>query len=194
MHRFWTLAALAAAVTQATCQTGRAQGPFSGPAPVGTQAPMGSPVPMGNPIVGNGAPVTTDYPQGGVPVTPGTGPVSYSGDWSAVGGPVGLGTRGRFQLPKTPFKGFLDVEIVGLEPDRRVVFRVTHPSLTWISSAETRPDGDGTQFVYGGEMTLHGWRRLLEPMLKSELAAGEAKEAEQLKALLESEARVALPT
>jgi len=113
--------------------------------------------------------------------------------FDAPDGSVGLGTRGRFQLPKSPFKGFLDVEIVELEPDRRVVFRVTHPSLTWISTAQTRPDGDGTQFVYGGEMTLHGWRRLLEPMLKSELAAGEAKEAEQLKALLESEARVAVP-
>lgn len=98
MHRFWTWAALAAAVTQATCQTGRAQGPFSGPAPVATQAPMGSPVPMGNPVVANGAPVITDYPQGGVPVIPGTGPVSYSGDWSAVGGPVGLGSGGYDQL------------------------------------------------------------------------------------------------
>ena len=109
------------------------------------------------------------------------------------GGPVGLGTRGRFRLPGTPFKGDLEMEVVEFELDRRIVFRVTHPSLTWIGWSETQPDGEGTLFVYGGEVTLHGWRRILEPMLKAEFAAGEAKEAEKLKAMLEAEARIAVP-
>jgi uncharacterized protein YndB with AHSA1/START domain len=106
---------------------------------------------------------------------------------------IGLGTRDRFRLPNSPFKGDLEVEVVEFEADRRVAFRVTHPSLTWIATAETQPEGTGTLFVYGGEMTLHGWRRLLEPMMKSEIVAGEAKEAERLKALLEAGARIAVP-
>lgn len=109
-------------------------------------------------------------------------------------GGIGLGTRGSFQLPKSPFKGVLDMEVVEFEPDRRVVFRVTHPSLTWIGWSETQPDGEATLFIYGGEVTLHGWRRILEPMMKAEFAAGEAKEVERLKALLEAEARIAVPS
>jgi len=110
----------------------------------------------------------------------------------ASGGP-GLGSRGSFRLLGGPFKGLVDMEIVEFEPDRRIVFRCTHPALTWIAYSETRPDGDRTLFVYGGEMTIHGWRRLLEPMLKSEVERGELKEARRLKALIEAEAPVAVP-
>ena len=101
--------------------------------------------------------------------------------------PPALGTRGRFRLPRSPFRGDLEMEIVELQPDRRVVFRVTHPALTWVNWAETRPNDEGTAFVYGGEMHLHGWRRLLEVVLRAEIRKGEAKEAERLKAVLETE-------
>ncbi|HSL97163.1 MAG TPA: SRPBCC family protein [Candidatus Deferrimicrobiaceae bacterium] len=110
----------------------------------------------------------------------------------AAGRP-GLGSRGSFRFPGGPFKGLVDTEIVEFEPGRRIVFRCTHPALTWIAYAETRPDGDRTLFVYGGEMTIHGWRRLLEPMLRSEVEKGEAAEAQRLKALLEAEAPIAVP-
>lgn len=83
MHRFWTFA-LAAAVTHVACQTGRAQGPS-------VYSSEGS-------AYQGGSQVTMDYPQGGSPVSPGTGPVSYSGDYSGVGGPVGLGSGGYDQL------------------------------------------------------------------------------------------------
>jgi uncharacterized protein YndB with AHSA1/START domain len=108
--------------------------------------------------------------------------------------PPALGTRGRFRLPKSPFRGDLEMEIVEFQQDQRVVFRVTHPSLTWVSWAETRPNGEGTGFVYGGEMKLHGWRRLLEPLLRAEIANGEAQEAERLKVVLEAEAPDAAAT
>ena len=39
-----------------------------------------------------------------------------------------VGTRGRFRLAKGPIKGTLEMEVTELDPDRRVVFRVTHPS------------------------------------------------------------------
>jgi len=105
-------------------------------------------------------------------------------------GRPGLGSRGSFRFTQGPFKGLIETEIVEFEPGRRIVFRCTHPALTWIAYAETRPDGDHTLFVYGGEMTIHGWRRLLEPMLKSEVERGELKEAQRLKALVEAEAPV----
>ena len=107
-------------------------------------------------------------------------------------GPARVGTRGRFRLPKSPFRGPLDVEIVELEPERRIVFRVTHPALTWINWAEVAPEGRATRFTYGGEMRLHGWQRLLEPLIRGEVTRTEAGEAQRLKALLEAEAPVAV--
>lgn len=96
-----------------------------------------------------------------------------------------VGTRGRFRLTKGPIKGMLDFEVTELEPDRRVVFRVTHPSLDWRSVAALEPAGTGTRMTYAGEIRLHGWRRLLEPLVAGEVRRGEAGEAQRLKELLE---------
>ena len=112
--------------------------------------------------------------------------------WEAEG-PPHVGTRGRFRLPKSPFSGDLGVEIVELESDRRVVFRVTHPNLTWINWADLAPEGDGTHLTYAGEMTLHGWRRILEPVIRSEVTRGETAEVQRLKNLLEADTAVAVP-
>jgi len=97
-----------------------------------------------------------------------------------------VGARGRFRLANGPIKGMLDFEVTELVPDRRVVFRITHPSLTWTAYSDLAPDGAGTRFTYSGEMAIHGWRRILEPMAKAELARGEAKELERFKAMLET--------
>jgi hypothetical protein len=40
--------------------------------------------------------------------------------------------------------------------------------------------------TYAGDVELKGWRRLLEPFVRSEVQKGEAKEAARLKSLLES--------
>jgi len=50
-----------------------------------------------------------------------------------------------------------------------------------------QPDGAGTRLTYAGEMSLRGWRRLLEPVMGGEIRDGEAKEAIRLKELLEAE-------
>ena len=48
--------------------------------------------------------------------------------------------------------------------------------------------------TYAGDISLLGWRRILEPMMAGEAQAGEAKEAERFKELLETEAAAAPPT
>ncbi len=97
-----------------------------------------------------------------------------------------VGTRGRFRLAKGPIKGALDMELTELDPDRRVVFRVTHPTLDWTAVSTLTPSGAGTRLTYAGELRLRGWRRLLEPLAAREVRDGEASEALRLKALLEA--------
>ena len=103
-----------------------------------------------------------------------------------------VGTHGEFQLPGGPLKGRYDMEIVRLEPDRRLDIQIDGPSLRWLSTTTLEPDGDGTRMTYAGDISLLGWRRILEPLMAREAQAGEAKEAERFKVLLESETRPAL--
>ncbi|MBI3747028.1 MAG: SRPBCC family protein, partial [Chloroflexi bacterium] len=102
-------------------------------------------------------------------------------------GPPRVGWRGRFRMAQGPIKGLLDMEIVELEPERRVAIRVSHPSLDWLAVTTLQPDGQGTRVKYAGEMALRGWRRILEPMMGGEVSKGEATEIRQFKALLEHE-------
>jgi uncharacterized protein YndB with AHSA1/START domain len=102
-------------------------------------------------------------------------------------GPPRIGQRGSFRLAEGPIKGRLEMEIVELDTDRRIVFRVTHPALDWKAVNTIQPDGAGSRLTYAGEMSLRGWRRLLEPVMGGEIRNGEAKEALRLKELLEAE-------
>jgi uncharacterized protein YndB with AHSA1/START domain len=102
-------------------------------------------------------------------------------------GPPRLGTTGRFRLSEGPVKDTLETVIVELETERRIVFRTTHPALTWLATIDLRPAGERTHVTYGGEMALHGWKRLLEPIIAAEVKVGEAREIEKLKSILEAE-------
>jgi uncharacterized protein YndB with AHSA1/START domain len=101
-------------------------------------------------------------------------------------GPARRGTRGRFRLAKGPIKGELAVEVIELAPDRRLVMRITHPSLDWTATSSLVAEQGRTRLTYAGEVRLRGWRRLLEPLVAREVRAGEAQEAQRLKALLET--------
>lgn len=103
-------------------------------------------------------------------------------------GPVRVGTTGSFRFPSGPFAGTLRMEVVALEPDRRFVVRVTHPKLDWLATTDLEADGVATRMTYAGEIQLKGLQRVLEPFMRGEIARGEAKEAERLKALLEGSA------
>jgi uncharacterized protein YndB with AHSA1/START domain len=108
-------------------------------------------------------------------------------------GPRRVGQRGHFRMTGGPIKGPLEMEIVELEPDRKVSFRVRHPSLDWVAVNTIRPDGEGSRLTYAGELSLRGALRLMEPFMRGEVQRGEAGEATKLKALLESEVGAATP-
>jgi uncharacterized protein YndB with AHSA1/START domain len=97
-----------------------------------------------------------------------------------------VGTRGRFRLAKGPIKGLLDMELTELDPDRRVVFHVTHPDLDWTAVSTLEPAGAGTRLTYAGDLRLLGWRRLLETLVAREVRSSEAAEAVRFKTLLEA--------
>ena len=99
-----------------------------------------------------------------------------------------VGTRGVFRLPAGPLKGRYTMEIVTLEPDRRLDIRIDGSGLRWISRVSLEPEVGGTRMTYAGDISLLGWRRILEPLMAREAQAGEAKEAERFKELLEAEA------
>jgi uncharacterized protein YndB with AHSA1/START domain len=101
--------------------------------------------------------------------------------------PPRVGTRGRFRLAKGPIKGMLDMELSELEPDRRVVFQITHPTLHWKAVSTLEAVSTGTRLTYAGDLQLRGWRRLLEPLVAREVRSGEAGEAQRLRELLESD-------
>jgi uncharacterized protein YndB with AHSA1/START domain len=102
-------------------------------------------------------------------------------------GRPGVGTRGSFRMPGGPLKGGYAMEILELEPDRRLVMHVSSSNLDWKAVTTLVPDGPGTRMTYAGEIALKGWMRVLEPMMAGEAQRGEAKEAERFKALMESE-------
>jgi uncharacterized protein YndB with AHSA1/START domain len=104
-----------------------------------------------------------------------------------------VGLKGRFRLAKGPIKGPLEMELTGLDPDRRVVFHVTHPILDWKAVSTLVPSGTGTRLTYAGDIRLRGWRRLLEPLMAREVRKGEAAEAVRLKQLLEAAPDQAAP-
>jgi len=99
-----------------------------------------------------------------------------------------VGTHGDFRFERGPLKGRYEMEIVALDPGRRLEFRVDGSSLRWNAQIGLEPDGDaGTRMTYAGDISLLGWRRLLEPLFAGEVRSGEAKEAEKLRDVLESE-------
>jgi uncharacterized protein YndB with AHSA1/START domain len=102
------------------------------------------------------------------------------------GGRPSVGTTGRFRMTEGPFKGMLEMRIAELDPARRLVFNVTHPAADWTAISTVAPEGNGTRLTYAGELAFKGWRRLIEPLVAGEVRKGEAKEAMQLKALLEA--------
>ena len=99
-----------------------------------------------------------------------------------------LGTRGDFRLDSGPLKGRYQMEIIALDPGRRLDFRVDGSSLRWNAQIGLEPDGEATRMTYAGYLSLLGWRRLLEPLFAREVRSGEAMEAERLRDVLESEA------
>jgi uncharacterized protein YndB with AHSA1/START domain len=101
--------------------------------------------------------------------------------------PPQVGTRGAFRFASGPLKGTYAMEILDADRGRRLDMRIDGSSLRWMSQISLEPEGDvGTRMTYEGDISLLGWRRVLEPLFSREVQAGEAKEVERFRELLET--------
>ena len=66
---------------------------------------------------------------------------------------------------------------------------MTHPAFEWEAEVAVEPDEAGSRLSTSGTFRLHGWRRLLEPLVRGEIQRGEAAELDRLKAILEDARR-----
>ena len=99
-------------------------------------------------------------------------------------GQPAVGSTGTFSLPG-PFHGPVTFELTALEPNRRVEYRMRHPSFEWRAEMSVQPRPAGARLATSGEFRMRGWRRVLEPIVGRELRKVEAGELQRLKALLE---------
>ncbi len=105
-------------------------------------------------------------------------------------GPVGLGTRLQLEMGKGPMKSQIDFETIGWEKDRNWTFKTVSASpIVWDGMFGFEPLGpESTHMRAAGQVTLKGWRKLLEPLVRRELPKNEQAELETLKGILESQA------
>ena len=110
-------------------------------------------------------------------------------------GPTKDGTRGYAEVSMGPIKLGWTYEIQGFDPSGGFAFKtITRNALGMDGSIRLAATGaDATKVDYHVEILTRGLLRVLEPLLKSEMARNEAGELERLKAVLEGGA-LAEPT
>jgi hypothetical protein len=103
-------------------------------------------------------------------------------------GAVGVGTRLQLEMGKGPMKSQIDFETVGWKKDRNWTFKTVSASpIVWDGMLGFEPLGpSSTRMRTAGQVTLRGWRKLLEPIVRGELRKNEQAELETLKGILES--------
>jgi hypothetical protein len=101
-------------------------------------------------------------------------------------GQIHVGSAGTFTLAKGPFNGPISYVATTVEPDRRIVYRLTHPAFDWQAEMAVEPAVTGARLSTSGSFRLRGWRRLLEPLVRGEIQRGELAELDRLKAILEA--------
>jgi uncharacterized membrane protein len=99
----------------------------------------------------------------------------------------GVGTRLLLDMGRGPMRSEVEFDTTGWEPDRLWAFQsVTDGPIGWNGNYGFRPVSvSSTKVTTEGQVTLRGWRRLLEPIVKAELRRGEQAELEKLKGLIE---------
>jgi hypothetical protein len=102
-------------------------------------------------------------------------------------GSDGVGTRLRIDMGKGPMRSKIEFETTEWEKDRNWTFKtVSDTSIVWDGSFGFDALGpSATRMRAAGQVTLKGWRRLLEPLVRVELRKREQAELETLKGLLE---------
>lgn len=107
-------------------------------------------------------------------------PLSGSNDeWS-------IGTKVELTVGMGPIKAVIGMEIVGLDPGRRMAFKSFSGPIKWEGeyTLEDLPSG-GTKVSQAGTLAFTGLWRLVQPMVGAEMSRGEVKELEKLKGVVE---------
>ena len=99
-----------------------------------------------------------------------------------------VGARASEHLKLGPTTVEQEFEVTDAVPGRSVAWRMLPGGAL---AGEARLDleavgPDRTQAVWSGSLGLTGWRRLLEPLMRGEVMAGEAAELRRLKEILEA--------
>jgi hypothetical protein len=99
----------------------------------------------------------------------------------------GPGAKVILDMGKGPMRSQLEFATIGWEQNRNWSFKTLSAGpLLWDGSYRFEPAGEGgTRVSQAGRVTLKGWRRLLEPLVRVELQKGEHSELIRLKGLLE---------
>lgn len=102
-------------------------------------------------------------------------------------GSGGVGTRLLIDMGQGPMRSEIEFDTTGWEQDRLWAFQsVTNGPIGWNGNYGFHAVGPSeTRVTMEGQVTLRGWRRLLEPIVKAELRRAEQTELEKLKGLIE---------
>ena len=105
-------------------------------------------------------------------------------DARVVRGPgTQTGSRGRERMRFGPFGWDVEFEVADAEPGRRIVWKAVSGAPFDLEVAlDLDPLGPtSTKAKYAADIRLHGWWRLLAPMVAIEGRAGPARELQRLK-------------
>ena len=96
------------------------------------------------------------------------------------------GPRMEVSFGMGPMKARVGLEITALEQDRRMAWTSFSGPIRWVGEYRLEPVGAGTRVSQTGTLTFTGLWRLVEPIAGAEIRAGEVKELERLKAVVEA--------
>lgn len=100
-------------------------------------------------------------------------------------GPTSVGTRYR-QTRTVPQTGTEDLEVVGLEPNRRIDIRGTLAQFPAHLSYQVENAGEGTRLINTLQLEPQGALRLVGPLVGARIKRAVADNLGQLKTLLEA--------
>ncbi len=101
--------------------------------------------------------------------------------------PVGQGSRLRMTMGKGPMRATLDFDIAAWEPNQTWSYTTVPPAwILWDATYSVEPiSPTPTRITTHGQITLKGWRRILEPLVRGEVGKNEQLELDKLKTIIE---------
>lgn len=101
-------------------------------------------------------------------------------------GPLRPGSRLEVSFGMGPVRAVLGLEIIDLDPARRMAFKTFSGPIDWAGAYRLTPSpSGGTELGQEGTLRFTGLWRVVEPLVGAEISRGEVKELERLKAAVE---------